>query len=413
MNKNQKQGSTLILTVLLLASITILVGLGRLAMFRNQVQMRLDREREIQQEFATRSAMRWLEQQDHLPKFNETNRFIFPTIRGDIGIALCPALPIFPKIGSDDFDIATGGKESLSLAYVHITDDDPDKMTTAPKLEKGNDKYAEIALGDWDSKVGRTSSAWIDLNDEEFRTLWSNSDFGFRYLAYISGFCNSDSNWPSDVFRFSLTPFGKDFSHELGGFSIWIEQSSKADNSHPTLSLHVRDAEGRTKRVGKEHIVRDNLSKGFQISGTTASLLQQHTETTAEINNLRATQTLEVCDIDSLMGIGFMEDFRKACKDAGGCRLTMELDITRPRPENEMTGYKTAVTRIAVMPAYEYYTDLDWPDRSGGIAREVSTVIRVDPEIRDVEEITANHAITYDTHGTYMSRKYQSRGGEP
>ena len=50
---NSRRGAGLILTVLLVAAIGILLGLGRLAMFRDQCVRRFDRQREIERMLAT------------------------------------------------------------------------------------------------------------------------------------------------------------------------------------------------------------------------------------------------------------------------------------------------------------------------------------------------------------------------
>jgi hypothetical protein len=110
----------------------------------------------------------------------------------------------------------------------------------------------------------------------------------------------------------------------------------------------------------------------------------------------------------------FVTGFTNACVQAGGIRLTVELEARRSREgatDNE--SLRTGCKRIAVTPAYEYAVRLDWPDvrPDGTVERteEFSTFCRIDPSWRVPYPRNGDTIISYDAHGTAAGRKRQAR----
>lgn len=416
--KTRESGATLILSVLLLAAITVLVGFGRLAMYRNQVKLRLDREREIQQELATRSAMRWLEVQKTKP--TGVSSFYFETIRGNIGVILEPAIPVFPnpKIGSEHYDIAKSGNNKPD--YVTFSQS-PNYVPHEEQQSGAN--YKELVFGDYSTKSGKCG-VYIDLTPQLAQALWTETDYGLRYLVYVADICKQMSGESDgDKLRLCLTPYQQAFEGDgrpgthVADCAIWMEEVRPKNETETSdkarISLHARQRLGqdetfRDKNGNSSFSVLADLSKGFQLASTKAALIQQRTPQTENIDTVRKTDTHAVFDMDEVMGSGFVESFQKACEN--GVRLSLELVIQRPRSELEdellQKGFRTAVTRIAVTPAYEYYTTLQWPNRDGSISEEVSTVIRYGASVRGEHGVEEEEGpVTYDTHGTYANRK--------
>lgn len=416
-----RSGASLILAVLLLAAITVLIGFGRLAMYRNQVKLRLDREREIQQELATRSAMRWLETHrtdDALP--SEDVAFRFPTLRGDIGVTLCPADPVFPRRNeAGDFDIGKPDRNSLSSGgYVHA--DSSIEIGTSK-----NNLVVKLADKEINADVGKDPVGLaIDIDDSRAAALWTDSDYGLRYLVHVTDFCQQNPGvHDSDILRFALTPKGKPL-HPSGGspqsqYAIWMEQVRPKEweveagtATSAKLFLMAREPgmvnDGSVLLSTAETRSADN-AKGFQLASTKASLLQQELASDTP-DSIRATRTYPVVDLEKQMGTGFVEGFAKACEAAGGVRLTVEVEVQRPRPQAEdgtivEDTFKTYVSRIAVTPAYEYTTELAWSERNGNRTEETSTFIRCDPGVHGESDEGTISTVTYDTHGTYANRK--------
>ena len=434
MKSDPRSGAAIVLSVLLLAAITVLVGFGRLAMYRNQVKLRLDRVREIQQEFATRSAVLWLEtvpEDDGLP--SESVPFVFPTVRGDMGVTLEPAEPVFPrKAVPGDFDISKSGRNSIPFDnYVFASEG------VGQPVVYNDGVY--LTLADETTSPGVVRSFWADIDKTRANALWTDSDFGLRYLVYVPHFCKqTPDEYSSDLLRFAITP--KDAALESSGgtprsaYAIWVEQEipkeMKDSGSTATaaeLSLWVRapGLYGDESHLGGKFLakakVRADKSKGLQLASTKASLVQQLIANDRP-DAIRSTATYAVLDLDEKLGTGFTKKFAEQCND--GIRLTTQIVVRRPRPEDgssesegegTMSGdgksvlaesFRTSIGKIAVTPAYEYATVLEWRERGGEVAKEVSTVIRCDPSVHgEANDGLPVSTVTYDTHGTYANRK--------
>ena len=407
--KTRDSGATLILSVLLLAAITVLVGFGRLAMYRNQVKLRLDREREIQQELATRSAMRWLEACAAKSMPNDPRTFLFPTVRGDIVTTLVPANPIFPAHGNPDhFDILDEWRCSLGaydyVSYLSQTHGSPEQG----KTEEGPDgSRGTLRLAD----EGDTGEIRLDLplGNGDKAVLWTERDSGLRYLVNIESFAPGTVNSPSDHLRMAITPSGQAVwamsgAEKKSEYAIWIDQYAQSGTGSVTLELHARKTASGDEKLGLV-VGRDpDKSKGIQLAGTTVSIIDQALVMGEDPNKIRRTEIPLTEDLDQRMGEGFTEAFHKVCKDAGGIRLTVQVESS-PKPDvpADDKAKNTVISQISIRPAYEYMTELSWAvPNAGENVSEVSTLIRCKgPEPRGVVVQT----VTYDTHGTYANRK--------
>ena len=420
MKRDPRSGAALILSVLLLAAITVLVGFGRLAMYRNQVKLRLDREREIQQELATRSVVRWLETEKETAPAEEVG-FDFSTVRGNLSVALCPAEPVFPRRNmADDYDVGVNGRNDASIPpyrdYVTLSSKIPSPQASA-------DGY-KLVIADRGNSVGDVQGMAIDISSERVPAVWTDSDFGLRYLAYVEDFCSQTSTNDSDCLRFGITPFGGQLFSNAGisesPFAIWVQQhrpkewADDPDRAGKALiSLHFRFAD----QSGRIHSVTAGVqevdavkSKGFQLASTKASIVQQEVLQFGR-DKLRSTSTLGTIDMDEKTGMAFSRTFSELCRQ--GIRLTVDVCANRPRADGEDGAgtedtFRTSITKLAVTPAYEYFTVLSWNDAGGGggVVEEVSTVIKYSPPDRGKQ--TDYDTVTYDTHGTYANRKNHS-----
>ena len=394
--KTRESGATLILSVLLLAAITVLVGFGRLAMYRNQVKLRLDREREIQQELATRSVMRWLEtcQAGTLP--NTTNTFAFETIRGNIATLLIPADPIFPKHGNNShFDILDSKRNSIdNYPYVVYVSN----SQANPTVGQSKDESRETLLL---AKEGTVGELRLDLPLSD-GVLWTDTEYGLRYLVNVEDFARGSSKSPSDHLRFAITPFGQD-AWDQGTRAIWFDQYASGGDTRVTLELHAKAPGKPDVKLGTVSGLDGDKSKGIQLAASSASLIDQGIiGTDRNPNAIRRSDIPLTVDLDTMMGERFTENFRDACTE--GIRITVQVEASeKPDIADDDRAKNTAISQISVRPAYEYLTELSWAVPSAGKNEsEVSTVIRCKgPEPRGV----AVQTVTYDTHGTYANRK--------
>lgn len=419
-------GATLIVTVILVAMIVILVGFGRLAWYSNQVKIRLDRQREIQQTLLTRSIVRWLETfpaKTDLP--SEAVPFSFPTVRGDVSAVLRPTDPVYPsRISEEDFfdfssDRHPERRDADRFDYATYTKaDDLSGEKKYPFSVEGQnlDKtYYGICLGDRFSSPETAPRLEIDLASSQFDALWTENPFGLRYLVRVVHACEYETGeGEADVLRFALTPYGEAFSaaSEETGFAIWFEQTSVSDimDSESVCSLFVKRPGAPAVRLYDVTTWPDG-ERGFQLGGSMATFFVKEKET-GDSDKIRTTKFFQTVDLSSVLGDDYAKAFGERCED--GVRLTLELDVRRSRAmlssgESDLAADPSATTvaRIAVTPSYEYETELSWSTPTGDRA-EVSTVIACNPDSHGGAAQVS--AWTYDTHGTYMKRKNQIPG---
>lgn len=415
-----RQGGILITAVMLLAFTVLLLGFGRLVSFRRQVEMRLDREREIQQQAATRSALRWLKtvgmNTEWLPV--ETNRLGFETTRGPIGVSICPAQRVFPVPGSGQFDSFSNSDEVRNATRfgkasgVGFSGD--------AKLAVNDKGKHVVELGNNDSEPVDVNAMWIDIDSGDVpNVLWTSDPYGRRYKVEFTDVRKAKAGKDGDILYFALTPkeetapfLGNPGSEPHARHAIWMKQTSVwpegAAQSQANVELYCR-YNGVDERIATETMKEESSFKGIQLSGRFVSLFEQTRIRSDSDEAIRATHNFEVKTLDEK----FMKTFSEACST--GLRMTV---AARTRYEREFgtneDGSRKALensydrlARLSVTPAYEYSTLLDW-ETSEDPVREISTVVRVDPYQRpDADEQTMVYS--YDTHGTYATRKKQVR----
>ena len=406
--------------VLVLAFCVVLAGFVRLRFYQRQVMVRLDRQREVQQSFATRSALTWLsvDKVGKLPVV--TNRLGFETLRGDIGVSVCPAPDIFPEAGtaehydSSDADSAVRRKPE-NYPYVSFSGPDANVADWISTVEgsSGQIRRHGIVLGDKSSAVGSTNLVEIDLSDSFVDALWTVDPYGRRYMVQFSDICQGTATNEGDVVFFGLTPRGQALTSSGKGWkadvAVWMEQlspSNAIDQTTAPVAVWVRSGGVDAKAMTVNAL--SAAPKGLQMSGTHATVFDR---TRIVNDNEKAIQSTHTYDSHDL-GDAYTRRFAAECGEAGGVRLTLGVAIRRPRDDDAASDslLYDRFTRVAVTPAYEYETVLDWEEMSGGRrerCEERSTVVRVDIRLRPND--SKPRTVTYDTHGTYATRKRQVR----
>lgn len=438
--------------VLLLAVVVVLFGLFRLGSFRNQVRMRLDREREIQQTLATRSSLRWLETCQRInmvPVDAVTNAL--PTARGTVDAILEPAPPLFPvrenarhyDVGNWDADgeartVLENYKSGKGPEWSRVKSNFAEKSRT--EVASG-ERLRYLTFADESSSTNAEECVrWltIDLPEECVPSaLWTEDPYGRRYLLGLKDVCKA--LWKKegvagefrvtsggDLIRFGISPMESALfesqatgSEKLSGTGIWLEQEAGDGQgfAYARMLLRARTKTDGEFQIGDPVVAEAHYSPGIQIAGDQICLFKQRYSSTRR-NGVGSTEIFGV----EQMPKSLLDSFTNACHEAHGLRLTVEVIVKRPRDLglSEATGQldygngdsetvkdtvETSVSRIAITPAYEFLSILGWKSDVGDVS-EVSTVIRFCESKGDSRRF---ETVTYDTHGTEATRKRQVR----
>lgn len=329
-----ESGGVLIVAVLVLAACAVLAGFGRLRFYRRQVQVRLDRQREVQQTFATRSAIKWLESVDKVSKLPvETNRLGFETLLGDIRVSVCPAPAIFPESGNaghfDSSDASHAARRAPeNYGYVRFSGQQAGPVHWSTN---GTVRYGFV-LGDGGSAAGATNLVEIDLDGSVVDALWTSDPYGRRYMAQFSDLCQGTATNEGDTMFFGLTPSGSALfgsgKGEVSAMAVWMEQlspSNRADDTKAPVRLWVRDR--GTDACESEASASAIASKGLQLSGTHATVFDKTRIVNDNESAIQSTHTYGSFD----MGDDFTKRFDRLCREAGGMRITLGTEARRPR----------------------------------------------------------------------------------
>ena len=446
-SEKQQQGAVLIVSVFILAAVVILIGFGRLLAYKHQVCCRLDRQREIQQVLASRSAISYLQTTTYYPE--EDERFPFYVDKSENGkkldVIISPAKRVFPQVENTDHFDPMGAKTNAQYIadkkYVHLVNPNGEEVKNidhlvsgegnAPYIARwqvGNNKKnwpCGIVMANGNSKTGDVTMCYLELDSENFGDLlWTSDPYGRRYKIEIDSYCEGSETEEGDRIRFGLTPIKKPLPGKQTSpgenlpASIWMDiqqpflrgattndvEDSSNTNKYEFLvytDMWIADHQMR-ERLLKDYPMNPAHFKGIQLAGRFASIYEQ-TRVSSKDDMIRKTQN---SDPPVMLPENFISNFVSECSE--GIRLTLEVTALRPRTNNISRVYDRFY-RLSVTPAYEYGVFLEWPTsqctRAGERlkARERSTILRVDPMSRSMPG--GLRIFSYDTHGTFIDRK--------
>ena len=355
---NPESGSVL-LSVLIVATIAVLLGFGRLALFRNQVARRVNRSTRLRETSATQSALAWLHDFNDAGRLPaETNAFSFPSNGWPADFLVAPAPRVFPSRPADFERIlaeATSWRDANGI------------------------EQSVLALGDGEGKVGDkvTRAFDIRLGDAD-GVLWDAPLHGRRYFALFADIF-SPSPGVGDIVRLGLTPLGKPLPADAAGATgavpaIWLEQRPDEGGA----AVRVLRREGSAETVVLTAPRRPpGTSKGLQLVGGRLALVEAMPTESGGIHGLHAAHEVAAASLPS----AFATDFLAACRNAGGMRLTLQVVIHADRTKLTPEQRKQAVNRfwgVTISPSYEYEIAVRRP-RADGATLEVATPVAVDP----------------------------------
>ncbi len=363
----RSRGAGLILTVLFVAAVGILFGLGRLAMYRDQCIRRFERQREIERMLATRSVMRWLSVQITQPPDSAKDFRYLDGCGRTCDLTLRPMPSIYPAPNADHLRI---GSAELGHAVFDCTDS---SMTPTFTPDANYQNVLKIGSSGTNS-LGHFGRVFMDIEDQG---CWLDDVYGRRYWVEIIDVNKSGTpDGVGDVMRLYITP-RETASSSTSGPAIWVEQVPQG-KVFATTRLWIREPGGVATPVVTQQI-ESEYGKGVQLAGNKVTLF----------NWLQGGQGLGTYDFNEhtiTLSDALVESFTG--KDI---RLTLEVES-----RSELASDNT-FRWLRVDPAYEYDILMQWPTSHGMLTNEVATVISVLPGIRNVRD---NKTYTYDSHGT-------------
>ncbi len=380
--KNRKSGYILP-AIMLAAMIGVLFGLGRLAMFRYQCQIRLDRQRELDRTLAVRSALRWLEVSDPPPEGTNVLTYVDRSGR-QIEVAVRRMPSIYPAPGENEHlriglgpagnqDVVAGGfVQMLSPA-----------ASMQPDFVDDDDYTHVLQIGSDGGDVGQTGRVVIDMPGVG---SWLDSLYGRRYwigpTAHVNQ--NQEPTGEGDAIRMIITPAGEDFEDPRTP-AIWMTQAPIGPEDLVPVTLRARSGYGgATQYTASVNFV---LGKGIQLVGNMATLFSWKTTGT----------DFGEYDLDFeglVLPDALVDAFRQDADSGRDLRVQVEVESRCP------TAGKNTLCWIRVDPAYEYAIDLSWTARGGSLCQEQATVVHLFPFARVQGRDVAGKSFTYETHGT-------------
>jgi hypothetical protein len=367
--------------VLIIALIGILFGIGRLATFRYQCMLRIDRQREIDRTLATRSALGWFRSLNDPP--GDTN-FVYSRWSGqDIDIEVMRVPTIYPSASSNQHFVITNGATGYAFAS-GVT-----FGQTAPDMEPcfiaGQD-VTELKIGSGGSNtIGEVGYVSIDLGGTG---SWLDDPYGRKFWFMPGSFANrGDTAHPTgDIHRLWIVPEGEDYS-DTNTPAIWVEHKMIHGIDETEMALFSRE-DGHIQNLVSAD-VNYAAGKGIQLSGSRIAMVRWD-------NAIGSTAYGSF----TYPGYGdlstnVISSFRETTGEPKNLNLTLEVESRSSIAETNSFQW------IRVDPAYEYTIRLSW-DSGPDSYSELSTAVRFIPDLYGLDPALDGETgvYTYDSHGT-------------
>lgn len=369
--EDQRSGFVLV-SLLIVATVGILFGFGRLLLYRYQCQLRIQRQHELEKVFAVRSAVKWVEVKTEWELNNKivgAKSFEINTLSGrSLGVEVRPVSPIYPEINN--------------LNHFHISslsDYTPTKVDLFGEdgmcpvwCDTGSAGTPCGIIGPGSNTVGKTGRMVVDMSGTG---SWLGDTYGRRYMVNISRINRSDvATENGNTLRLYIVP--------ADTLSANVD-----DASIPAIGLsHIPLGSDQVKyvkawyRLNGSNVVLtstvtgfDNVNaKGIQLAGNHISLFNaKYLKGAVAVGTYKFSNSVQIPD-----------ELISAFMDSGGLpkELKMVLEVEQTGPAwDEKEEKLNKFDRLQVLPAYEFEVALTWPDRGNVSHSEIATVLHVVP----------------------------------
>ncbi len=381
-SSDQKSGFVLV-SLLIVASVGILFGFGRLLLYRYQCQLRIQRQHELEKVFAVRSAVKWVEvQSGTILDTVRIKSFNFEAVPGrTLGVDVCQVTPIYPS-DSTQFNITNALCFSGSWPGVSLSGEGG----MHPVVSNTVDGIRAL-IGPGTNTAGKIGRIAVDMSGSG---SWLDDTFGRRYMVDIKEINRSIGTETGDTVKLYIVP--AEFANDIDNApAIGLTCRPLGPSSdYTTTSAWIRRQGEFTENMGSTTEFKYNNGKGFQISGQYISLYNWVQVGRSDICGTFSFS--EQYNIPDDMISAFMQVDGETTKE-----LMMVLEVKQTGAVLDANAHRNSFNRFQVLPAYEFDIALTWPDRNRGTHREIATVVHVKPKssVRNND----GKAYTYDTHG--------------
>lgn len=371
--------------LLILAFVGVLFGLGRVLLYRYQCQQRIERQHELEKQYAVRSAIRWVETRSaaegELNLDGPANFVLRTGSERQLQVEVRPVHPYYPA-EPGHFDITNASTYGNAQLV-------GDSEEIRPKAV-GSENSVVCQIGPGSNTLSQTGSITVDMSGTG---SWLDDTYGRRYMVVIENMNKGDADVIGDKVRLFISPV--DSAAKIGMTVTPVN----ATESSVDLWYFLPGSNEETPLASSVLKKQPENGYGMQISGnqlTVYYVYWPHAQSTMTIwGDYAFSPQYTIPD-------AVFDLFRdSASEEQRGKELQMVLELKRTGPEwNGTAETRNTFKRLQVLPAYEFEI---WLNREGsGEESEMATVMHVAPDAVAVgagKKNMENKAYTYDTHG--------------
>lgn len=367
--------------LLILAFVGVLFGLGRVLLFRYQCQQRIERQHELEKQYAVRSALRWIETRSSgdltAMEAVESRKFLLCS-RSDrvLDVDVRPVKPIYPS-QAGHFNITNGA--SYSSADVVLSG--PVGMHP---VFVSDTRVCQIGPGT--NTMGQVGQILVNMTGTG---SWLDDSYGRRYMVDI-GDINAPPSGKGDTVRLYISPTDSDAA---------IGMTVVPTNSTVRVDIWCRAPGGGVEILGSNVLSSASVSvvpangKGLQLA---ENQIVAYYWKQAGLANVCGTYEFSSPCVIPDETLQYFREIGSDPDEQRGKDLEMVLEVENTGPMLSVNDKnRNTFKRFQVLPAYEFEVFLNWEGSQH--EDEIATVVHVAPGARKKER--ENKAYIYDTPG--------------
>lgn len=397
--------------VLLLALLGLLLGSGRLLLFKYQCQLRIDRQHELEKVQAVRSAMQRLSRCSTTSTkdssiLHQQTKLSFMTGSGrDVSVVVDPVEKIFPEDGNPShFSIPL--KRASGYSYTA----DAEGVDKGIKFDEPITSLYQLWMGETNVLQNATYRLRADMTG---KGSWFEDLYGRRYVVGVDTVVQSlaDATAKNDVIKLAIIRADGNWpiaDHEKAIVLELVSYGASGGSQFPTnnvISLQTYENENGVLRMFQVtnlsnkvefYNVPQNNALGIQLSGQKATLFYTHSPGKFNVYSFASSVGELSNQFYDYFTAGTITN-RSGVVITPDLSMVLETTCVSRQDGSMLFGEANKFTKLEVWPAYEYEISVEHPHDEIKLA----TVVHLDMKARGTTGASDYRtAITYDTHGT-------------